>query len=92
MGGIIPRPITHPERFYRFVGVALVWQAAYLLIAQDPVRFRPFMILAVLAKASFGIAVFLLFLQNRLPGLVLGSATIDVLLGALFFIAWLRLR
>jgi len=47
---------------------------------------------AVLAKASFGIAVVVLFFQNRLPGMVLGFSAIDLLLGALFFVAWLRLR
>ena len=50
------------------------------------------MILAVLAKASFGIAVYFPFFQNRVPGLVLGFATIDLFPGALFFLAWLRLR
>jgi hypothetical protein len=92
LGRDYPPPINHPEHFYGFVGVALVWQLAYLLISTDPVRYRPFMILAVLAKASFGIAVYVLFFQNRAPGLVLGFATVDLLLGALFLVAWLRLR
>ena len=92
IGKDYPPPITHPEHFYGFIGVALVWQAAYLLIAQDPVRFRPFMVLAVLAKASFGGALLVLFFQNRLPGLVLAFGSVDLLLGALFFVAWLRLR
>lgn len=92
LGRDYPPPITHPEHFYGFVGVALAWQLAYLLISRDPVRFRPFMIVAVLAKASFGIAVLVLFLQNRVPGLVLAFSSIDLLLGALFFLAWLRLR
>lgn len=92
VGRDYPPPITHPENFYGFIGVALAWQAAYLLISTDPVRFRPFMPIAILAKASFGIAVAVLFLQNRVPGVVLGFATVDLLLGALFFYAWFRLR
>jgi len=92
IGRDYPPPITHPEHFYGFVGVALAWQLAFLLIAGDPVRFRPFMIPAILEKATFGIAVVILFLQNRVSGMVLGFGTIDLLLGALFFLAWLRLR
>jgi hypothetical protein len=92
IGRDYPPPITHPEHFYGFVGVALTWQAAYLLISTDPVRFRPFMLLAVLAKASFGIAVLALFLQNRVPFAVLGFSSFDLVLGVLFFSAWLRLR
>ncbi len=87
-----PPPITHPEHFYGFIGVALAWQVAFLVIAQDPVRFRPLMIPAVVEKAAFGIAAPVLFLQNRVPGVVLGFGAIDLLLGALFFVAWLRLR
>jgi hypothetical protein len=30
-----PPPITHPEYFYGFIGVALAWQIAFLLIARD---------------------------------------------------------
>jgi hypothetical protein len=50
------------------------------------------MILGVLAKASFGIAVVVLFFQGRVPGTLLGAGSMDLLLGALFFVAWLRLR
>ncbi len=92
IGRDCPPPITHPEHFYGFVGVALAWQAAFLAIARDPVRFRPFMIPAVLEKATFGIAVVVLFFQNRVPEMVLGFGAVDLLLGALFFVAWLRLR
>jgi hypothetical protein len=38
-----PPPITHPGFFYGFVGLALSWQIAFLVIATDPVRFRPLM-------------------------------------------------
>jgi hypothetical protein len=92
IGRDYPPPITHPEHFYGFVGVALAWQLAFLVIARDPVRFRPFMIPAVLEKAAFGIAVVILFLQNRVSGTLLAFGTIDLLLGVLFFNAWLRLR
>ena len=38
-----PPPITHPEHFYAFLGVAVAWQVAFLVIAQDPIRYRPIM-------------------------------------------------
>jgi hypothetical protein len=92
IGRDYPPPITHPENFYGFVGVALAWQAAFWVISKDPVRFRPFMIPAVLEKATFGIAVVVLFFQSRVSGMVLGFGAVDLALGALFFFAWLRLR
>ena len=36
-----PPPITHPGFFYGFVGVAMVWQLAFILIARDPTRSVP---------------------------------------------------
>ena len=33
---ISPPPIAHPEHFYGFVGVALSWQVAFLIISRDP--------------------------------------------------------
>ena len=39
-----PPPITHPGFFYGFVGLALAWQIAFLVIARDPVRYRSLMI------------------------------------------------
>ncbi|HEY7698851.1 MAG TPA: hypothetical protein VIE88_10575 [Vicinamibacteria bacterium] len=87
-----PPPITHPEHFYGFVGTALVWQVAFLIIARDPARFRALMIPSILEKASFAIPVVVLFLQNRVPGAVLAFGAIDLILGTLFFLAWFRLR
>ncbi len=92
IGRYYPPPITHPEHFYGFVGVALAWQAAFWVISKDPVRFRPLMIPAVLEKATFGIAIVVLFFQSRVSGMVLGFGAVDLLLGTLFLFAWLRLR
>ena len=30
-----PPPFNHPERFYGFLGIALAWQFAFLLIAKE---------------------------------------------------------
>ena len=85
-------PLTHPEYFYGFLGAASVMQLVYLTIARDPVRFRPLMPLAVLAKLNFFIAVVVIYAIGRTSMPALGLVTIDLLIGIGFLIAWLRLR
>jgi len=88
IGRDYPPPITHPEHFYGFVGLALVWQLAFLLIARDPVRYRALMPIAVLEKAAFAIPTFLLFVSGRVAAATTAVAGIDALLGVFFFAAW----
>jgi hypothetical protein len=85
-----PPAITHPGFYYGFAGVALAWQIAFLVIARDPVRFRPLMIPSVVEKFSFGIAVVVLFMQGRMHRSDLGLAATDLTLGVLFVIAYLK--
>jgi hypothetical protein len=89
-GRDFPPPITHPEYYYGFVGLALVCQIFFLVISTDPRRYRPMMIPAVLEKASFGIPVLILFAQNRVPFLMVATAIPDLILGFLFFVAYLK--
>ncbi len=92
LGRQFPPAITHPEFYYGFVGAVLSWQIVYLLIAFDPMRYRPLMLLGALCKASFAIAVFTLVLAGRTPVgpslLVLG----DVVLTPLFVWAFVVTR
>jgi hypothetical protein len=90
IGRDAPPPITHPEYFYGFVGVALAWQLAFLLIARDPARFRPLMPVAVVEKATFGVATIALYLTGRLGLQMLGAGLVDLLLGTLFVVSYLR--
>lgn len=85
-----PPAITHPEYFYGFVGLALVWQFAFLLIARDPQRYRPLMPITWLEKLSFGGAAVVLMLLGRIPAAVFVLGLIDLTLGALFVLAWLK--
>jgi hypothetical protein len=39
--------IPFPENYYGFIGTALAAQAPFLIIATDPVRFRPAMLAGV---------------------------------------------
>jgi hypothetical protein len=85
-----PPAITHPGFFYGFVGIALVWQFAFIIIARDPARFRPLMIPAILEKLVYSIPVIILVLQERTRPNDLLFSVIDLALGALFFVAYRR--
>lgn len=90
-GADFPPAINHPEFYFGFLGVAIAWQVAFLIIGGDPARYRPLIWPAILEKFSFAIAAMTLFLQNRLPMQLLAAGLIDLAWGVLFFIAWIRL-
>jgi len=92
VGRDTPPPITHPEFYYGFIGVTLAWQVVFLIISRDPVRFRAIMIPSILEKIVFVIPALILFSQNRLASIVLAPAALDLLLGVLFVIAFLKTR
>ena len=85
-----PPPITHAENFYGFIGTALAWQVLFLLIARDPVRYRPMMPVAVLEKLAFSGAAVVLFAQGRLAASLLGFGLVDLTFAVLFVAAYLR--
>jgi hypothetical protein len=87
-----PPAITHPEYFYGFAGVALAWQVAFLIVSRDPARYRPIMLAGVVEKATFGFATIALFFDERLPTAMLVFGLIDLVLGALFIVAWWMVR
>ena len=87
-----PPAITHPEFFYGFLGVAVAWQVAFLIMARDPQRYRPLMIPAIIEKFSFGIAAAALFSLGRTSATVFGFAMIDLLWGTLFVVAYQMTR
>ena len=90
IGRDTPPPITHPEYFYGFIGVALAWQLVFFVISRDPVRYRPLMLPAIVEKGSFGFAAIALFLTGRLSGQMLGAGLLDLLLGTLFALSFAR--
>jgi hypothetical protein len=85
-----PPELTHPEFYYGFVGVTLMWQIVYLAIGLDPVRYRLLMLLGATGKASFVAACLILHLQGRVATGMVGIASPDALMAALFVVAWLR--
>jgi hypothetical protein len=85
-----PPPITHPEYYYGFFGVTLAWQVLFLVIATDPVRYRRAMLPAMLEKASFAVAIPILFAAGRVAAVWIGFATMDATWLVLFVVAYLR--
>ena len=85
-----PPPITHPGFYYGFVTTALAWQIAFFIIASDPLRLRPIIIAAIIEKFGYGIAVLTLYLQQRIHPADLAFAGVDMLLGCLFIVAYLK--
>ena len=90
IGNQYPPAITHPDFYYGFIGVGLAWQAAFLVIASDPIRFHPFMIAAILEKFIYVMSVTALYAQGRLQGGQLAVAGPDFALGFLFIAAFLK--
>jgi len=85
-----PPAITHPGFYYGFVGCALAWQIAFLIIGTNPVRLRPMMIPSVVEKFTFGVAVVTLVMQGRMHRTDLVFAGTDLTLGVLFVAAYFR--
>ena len=85
-----PPPITHPGFYYGFVSTALAFQFVFLLIARDPIRNRIMMIPSILEKFGYATCFIVLYLQHRLHPQDLALAGIDILLGLLFVIAFLK--
>ncbi len=85
-----PPAITHPEYFYGFVGVALAFQLVFLVIAKDPVRFRPIMPAAIVEKIAFVIPTFYLYFCGLAPWQITAGAAIDLVLAVLFTISFLK--
>ncbi len=92
IGRDFPPAITHPEHFYGFIGIAIAWQLAFLVIARDPARYRLVMLPGIIEKTSFGIAVIALYLQHRVAGSIVFPALLDLVLGGLFVVAYWRTR
>jgi hypothetical protein len=85
-----PPPLTHPEFYWGFAGVTLAWQVAFLIIARDPVRYRPLMPATFLEKLIFGIATVALYVAGEASVTFFGAAIVDLVLGAFFVLAWFK--
>ena len=92
IGRDYPPPITHPEQFYGFIGVALAWQLVFLLMSRDIQRYRALILPAVLEKLAFGLPALVLYAMGRTAGSVAAVGSIDLVLGTLFVMAFVATR
>lgn len=89
-GRNFPPPVTHPEFYYGFFGVALAWQVAFLILSRDPLRYRPLMIACFLEKALFAISIGILYALGRVAPQMLFHGGMDLVFLALFVAAWVK--
>ena len=82
--------VSHPEQYYGFLGAVLAWNIAYLVIAGDPARYRPLMLVGSLGKTLFAAFVTVLWAQGRVPAFLLAFAAIDLGIVALYIESWRR--
>jgi hypothetical protein len=87
-----PPAVTHPEYYFGFLGVALVWQFAFFVIGSDPARFRPMMIPAIGEKFVHVGTMGVLYLRGRMDAGQLAFNLPDLVLGVLFVAAFIRTR
>jgi len=85
-----PPAVTHPEFYYGFAAVTTVWQIAFLVIASDPVRFRPLMPVAVMEKAGWIGTLVVLYATGQISASVFPFGAVDSLIGLLFAIAFVK--
>jgi hypothetical protein len=90
VGQQFPPAVTHPDFYYGFLSVTIAWQIAFLLIATDPVRYRPLMPAAMLEKFLYIAMLLILFSRGELPPPQLAAVAMDGTLGILFVAAYMK--
>lgn len=76
----------------QFVGLALLWQIIFVLIAKDPMRYRPIMPIAILEKFVYSVPVVILYSLGEIHAKILGASLGDPVFGLLFIAAYLWTR
>jgi len=71
-----PPPITHAEFYYGFIGLALLWQFIFLLIAMNPARYRSLIALSILEKAAYSVPVIILYSLGKVSPSILWPALV----------------
>jgi hypothetical protein len=89
-GRLYPSPAQYPQFFYGFLSVAFAWQLAFLLIGSNPVRYRPYMLAALVEKFGYVFTLIVLYAQGRIPAVDAQAAVPDGVLGLLFVLAFMN--
>jgi hypothetical protein len=92
VGRQFPPAVTHTDFYYGFLCVTVAWQVVFLVVATDPIRYRPLMPAAMLEKFPYVTMLLILFSRGQLAVPQLAAVTIDGTLGVLFVAAYIRTR
>ena len=84
--------VEQPEFYYGFVFLNICWQILYLFISSNPVRYRPMMIPAFLAKSSGTIALTWLYFLGRISNQWLAIGAVDGIFAVLFLVSFWTTR
>lgn len=85
-----PPALNHPEYYYSFASVTLVWQILFLFISREPVKFRPVMLFCCLEKLSLLPALVALLPRSLVPQNWFPLMMIDLILGVLFVVSYIK--
>jgi hypothetical protein len=92
VGQQFPPAVTHPDFYYGFLCVTVAWQIVFLVVATDPIRYRPLMPAAMLEKFPYVAMLLILFSRGQLAPPQLAAVAIDGTLGVLFVAAFIKTR
>jgi hypothetical protein len=85
-------PNDYPQFFYGFIGVAIAWQIAFLVIGSNPARFRMLMIPAMIEKFAYISTLIFMYSRAQISSIDVQPAIPDGLLGLLFIVAFWATR
>jgi len=91
IGQEAPPAISHPEFYYGFLGVTLLWQCIFVLIALDPLHYKSIIPIAVLEKLAYTVPVLILYSIDKVQANILVTALADPIFAILFIAAYFRM-
>jgi hypothetical protein len=89
---LIPLPDPYKLTQIGFVGLALAFQGLFWIIGGDPLRYRRLVPLTVFEKLCFGVPAVAYRARGQTDAITGAFGAIDLLIGGLFVIVWIRLR
>lgn len=92
IGKLYPPAITHPDFFFGFVGVAVAWQLAFLLIGRNPVGLHAMMGPAIAEKFIYVFTLTALYGNGSLQFGQFVVAVPDFVFGVLFVTAFFKVQ
>lgn len=90
IGRANPPAMNHPQFYYGFLGVTLVWQVLFLVMSRDPIRYRPLFPVAMAEKLIFIVTMLALWMSRQVRLIDTSVALPDCILTLLFVTAWVQ--